>query len=90
MTRFPRFKLADDGARFSAGSAVLTPALARAEAIAWFAEQEAAGLVEGLDEFKESLVVERSVVDRNRLDWQLQPDLINQFRIAGVQIAFLA
>ena len=30
------------------------------------------------------------MVDRNRLDWQLQPDLINQFRIAGVQIAFLA
>ena len=90
VTRFPRFKLADDGARFSAGSAVLTPALARAEAIAWFTEQEAAGLVEGLDGFKESLVVERSVTDRNRLDWQLQPDLINQFRIAGVQIAFLA
>ena len=64
MTRFPRFKLADDGARFSAGSAVLTPALARAEAIAWFAEQEAAGLVEGLDGFKDSL-------GRGALGWSI-------------------
>ena len=89
LTRFPRYKLADDGARFQAGQAVITPAIGRSEALAWFSEQEASGLVEGFDAFRDALVVERPSTDRNRLDWQLQPDLINQFRIAGVQIAFL-
>ena len=89
QAKFPRFKLADDGTRFAAGQKVVTPAIARREAIAWFGEQEAAGLVEGHEAFRDGLVVERNAADRNRLDFLLPADLINQLRVVGAQLSFL-
>ena len=46
-------------------------------------------LVEGIDQFKNDLVVERNAQDVNRLDFLLGPDLINQLRVIGAQIQFL-
>jgi phage tail sheath gpL-like len=88
-TKYPRHKLADDGNRFAPGQAVLTPLTAKAEAINLFRGWEENGLVENVDQFKRDLIVERNGSDPDRLDFLLSPDLINQFRIAGVQIAFL-
>jgi phage tail sheath gpL-like len=47
------------------------------------------GLVENIDQFKNDLICERNEGDPNRLDWMLPPDLVNQFRVGGVQIGFL-
>jgi len=87
-SRYPRHKLASDGARFGAGQAVLTPKLARAEAIAWFREKEEQGLVENFDQFKRDLVVERNASDPNRLDFLLPPDLINQLIVGAVNFQY--
>lgn len=88
LSRFPRHKLADDGTRFGAGQAVLTPKLMKAEAFAWFREMEEAGLVENFDQFKADVVVERNQSDPNRVDVLLPPDIINQFIVGAAQIQF--
>lgn len=87
--KYPRHKLADDGTRYGRGQAVITPKVAKAEAINRFRQWEDLGLVENIDQFKEDLIVERNATDRNRLDFMLPPDLVNQFRICGVQISFI-
>lgn len=89
LRKYPRHKLAGDDARFGPGQAVITPKVGRAEAIARFRIWEEIGLVEGIDQFKRDLIVERNIADPNRLDFLLPPDLVNQFRVAGVQIGFL-
>lgn len=86
--KYPRHKLANDGTRFGAGQAVLTPKLAKAEAVAWFEEKEEQGLVENARAFRENLVVERNATDPNRLDFLLPPDLINQLIVVAAQIGF--
>jgi phage tail sheath gpL-like len=87
--RFPRHKLADDGTAFARGQAVVTPGTLRAEIIARFKQWEAAGLVEGVDQFKADLIVVRNSSDPNRVDALLPPDLVNQFRALAAQIEFL-
>ncbi len=88
LSRYPRHKLANDGTRVGAGQAVITPKIGKAEAVLWFREMEELGLVEGFDQFKTDLVVERNVSDPNRLDFLLPPDLINQLVVSAVSIQF--
>lgn len=88
-TKYPRHKLADDGAvRYAPGQPIMTPKLARAEAISLFADWEEAGLVEDASQFAAELVVERNTTDKNRLDFYLPPNLINGLRVIAGQIAF--
>lgn len=87
--KFPRHKLADDGTRFGAGQAIVTPSVIRAELLALHREFEAAGLVENFDQYKADLLVERNANDRNRVDVLSPPDLVNQFRIFAEQIQFI-
>lgn len=89
LGKYPRHKLANDGTRYGAGQAVITPKVGKAEAIARFRIWEELGLVEDADQFKSELIVERNPSDPNRLDWMLPPNLVNQFRVGGVQIGFL-
>lgn len=89
QTRYPRHKLADTGTRFGAGQAVITPLIGKGEALGWFDDMEALGLVEGKDQFEEDLIVERNGSDVNRLDWLLSPDLMNQLVVSTAQFAFL-
>ncbi|MBU1610335.1 MAG: phage tail sheath subtilisin-like domain-containing protein [Proteobacteria bacterium] len=89
LSRYPRHKLADDGTRFGAGQAVITPSDGKAFAVERFRKWELVGLVEGFSQFKNDLIVERNATDPNRLDWLLPPDLVNQLRVHGVQIQFL-
>lgn len=86
--RFPRHKLASDGTQFAAGQAVATPSLIRAELLHLFREWETAGLVEGFEQFKADLLVERSATDPNRVDAIIPPDVINQFRVFAAAIQF--
>lgn len=87
-SKYPRHKLANDGTRFGAGQAVITPLIGKAEAIAWFREMEELGLVENFDQYKRDLVVERNASDPNRLDFLLPPDVINQLIVTAAQIQF--
>lgn len=89
LVKYPRHKLAGDGANFAPGQAIMTPKLAKAEAIGRFRLWEENGLVENIDQFKEQLIVERNGSDPNRLDFLLPPDLVNQLRVVGVKIGFL-
>jgi phage tail sheath gpL-like len=89
LRKYPRHKLASDGTRYGAGQAIITPKIGKAEAIARFRVWEDQGLVENIDQFKNDLICERNEGDPNRLDWMLPPDLVNQFRVGGVQIGFL-
>jgi phage tail sheath gpL-like len=88
LSRHPRSKLASDGARIGSGQAVMTPSLMKAEAVAWFQQMEELGLVEGLDQFKRDLVVERNASDPNRLDVLLPPDLMNQLIVTAASVQF--
>lgn len=90
--KYPRHKLAgdEDANRFDASQPIMTPRLGKAEAIArcqdvWVPR----GLVEGLEQFKASLLCERNSSNENRLDWLIQPDLVNQFEVAGTLIRHL-
>lgn len=89
LRKYPRHKLASDGNRFGAGQPIMTPKLGKAEAINKFEDWQEMGLVEGLDQFKEQLIVERNIQDVNRLDFMLPPDLMNQLRVMGTQFKFL-
>lgn len=87
--RFPRHKLADDGTNFGPGQAIVTPSIIKGELIALFKQWESAGWVEGIDQFKAELIVQRSATDPNRLDIRMSPDLINSFMVYASQIQFL-
>jgi phage tail sheath gpL-like len=87
-SKYPRHKLAADGTRFGAGQPVVTPKLMKAEAVSWFREMEELGLVEGFDQFKRDLVVERNAQDPNRIDVLLPPDIINQLVVTATNVQF--
>jgi len=87
--KYPRHKLASDGANFGPGQPVITPKTGRAEALNRFKVWEELGWVEGLEAFKAALVVERNSGDVNRLDFLLRPNVMNQFRIGATKIQFI-
>lgn len=86
--KFPRHKLADDGTRFGAGQAIVTPKIVKAEIIALAGLWEELGLMEDMEYFKANLVVERNVSDRTRLDVIVTPDVVNQFYIFAASVQF--
>lgn len=87
-TKYARHKLANDGTRFGAGQAVVTPAVIRGELIAAYRRLEYQAIVENAEAFAEHLVVERDVNDVNRLNVLFPPDLVNQLRIFAVLAQF--
>lgn len=86
--KFGRMKLADDGTRFGAGQPIVTPSVIRSELLALFRELEEQGLVEGFEQYKEDLVVERDADDPNRVNVLSSPDLVNQLRVYAERTAF--
>lgn len=88
LQKFPRHKLADDGAPIGPGQAVVTPRIIKAEIIAAYLEMAAANLVESVESFKSLLIVERDPQDPNRVNVLASPDLVNQLRVLGMLVAF--
>lgn len=86
--KFPRHKLANNGTQFGLGQAIVTPRIIRGEIIALFRDWEAAGLVEGIDQFKTDLIVERNATDPNRVDALIPPDVVNQLRVFAGKVQF--
>ena len=87
-SKYPRHKLADDGTRFGAGQAIVTPKIIKAELIAQYRADEFLGRVENAVAFKRNLIVERDSNDPNRVNVLYPPDLINQLRIFAVLAQF--
>lgn len=87
--KYPRHKLADDNANYGPGQAVVTPKVIRGEMISLFREWEQRAWVEGFDQFKAELIVERNADDRDRLDVRFGPNLVNQFRVFAGQNQFI-
>lgn len=83
-SKYGRHKLANDGTRFGAGQAIVTPAVIKGELLATYRQMERAGIVENYDLFKQYLVVERDASDPNRLNVLYPPDYINQLRVFAV------
>ncbi|MEM1046483.1 MAG: phage tail sheath subtilisin-like domain-containing protein [Pseudomonadota bacterium] len=81
---FPRHKLANDGTRFGAGQAIVTPSMARSAIISEYILLEEEGLVENRQVFIDNLIVERNATDPTRLDVLFPPDLINQLHVFAV------
>jgi phage tail sheath gpL-like len=80
-TRYPRYKLADDGTAFARSEKVVTPSVIRATLIARFKLWEEKGLVENITQFKNDLIVERDAEDRGRLNALIPPDIVNGLHI---------
>lgn len=87
-SKFARHKLVNDGTRFGAGQAVVTPNVIKAELVASYGELEARGLVENRKIFKENLIVERNATDPNRIDVVYPADLANALRVFAVLAQF--
>lgn len=79
--KYPRHKLANDGTRFGAGQAIVTPSVIRGELLSEYALMEELGLVENAAMFAKYLIVERDAENPNRVNVLLPPDLVNQLRI---------
>jgi len=88
-TRFPRHKLASDGTRVLAGQPIVTPTLIKDELIARAGLWEGMGLVEGIEQFKREVVVERNQGDANRVDAVIPTNIVNQFRVFAGQLQFI-
>jgi phage tail sheath gpL-like len=80
-TKYGRHKLADDGTRFGAGQAIVTPSTIRAEIIAEYRAMETEGIVENAELFAQYLIVERDANNPNRVNVLFPPDYVNQLRI---------
>ncbi|MEM7308903.1 MAG: phage tail sheath subtilisin-like domain-containing protein [Planctomycetota bacterium] len=88
-TKYPRYKLADDGTRAGAGQPIMTPSLAKAEMLDLFFGWQELGLVEGYEQFKRDLEVTRDPQDPNRLNFLVSPDLVNGFLVGAADFTFL-
>ena len=87
-TNFPRHKLADDGTDFDPAQPIATPSMIAGVLIATASPGEA-GLLENFADFKKNLIVQRSMVDHNRVNAVIPPDLVNQFRVFAGSIQFI-
>jgi len=88
-TKFARMKIANDGTRYGAGQAIVTPSIIKSEIIAWANQMALAGLVENMDDFKAQLVVQRDANDPTRVNVQLTPNLVNPLYIVAASISFV-
>ncbi len=83
-SKYARHKLANDGTRYGAGNAVVTPSVIRSELLAAYATLESLGIVENREAFQDHLIVERDTLNPNRLNVLFPPDYVNQLRIFAV------
>jgi len=83
-SKYARHKLANDGTRYGAGNAVVTPSVIRSELLAAYDALEFLGIVENQEAFRAHLIVERDITNPNRLNVLFPPDYVNQLRVFAV------
>jgi phage tail sheath gpL-like len=89
LSRFPRHKLADDGTVFGAGQPIATPATIKGEIIALYEEFIRDGLCENVDEFAETLIVERDQTNRSKVNVNMNPILVGQLYQFDITLQFI-
>ncbi|WP_295541082.1 phage tail sheath subtilisin-like domain-containing protein [uncultured Pseudacidovorax sp.] len=87
-SKYARMKLANDGTRYAAGSAVVTPSVIRADLIAAYREMEGLAWVQNADAFAQALIVQRNAQNPNRVDVLWPGTLINQLDILALLAQF--
>jgi phage tail sheath gpL-like len=86
--RFPNHKLADNGTPAPPGSAIVTPDIALADAVAWYQGLVDVGLCEDVEGFKTNTRAQRSSTDPNRLEMFLACNYVNQLRVTATMLQF--
>ena len=86
--RFPRHKLADDGTLVAPGQAIATPSVIYAETMALLYQLQDAGLIEGVGDNKDDVIVQRNTTDVNRVDVVMSPNFVNGLRVLAAKIQF--
>jgi phage tail sheath gpL-like len=89
LSLYPRHKLADDGTRFGAGQPIATPSSIKGDIIALYETWIELGLAENVDQFAETLVVERDAVNRSRVNVTMQPILVGQLYQFDTTLQFI-
>lgn len=87
--KFQRYKLANDDYEVQPGQKVVTPKVLTGEIIAWAEDCQAAGLIEDISSFKNTIVTLRDANDTERLNQLLQPNIINNLRIIAGKLQFI-
>lgn len=88
-TRYPDYKLADDGTNFAPGQPIVTPNVLRIETIGLARDLEYAGIIENVDEFKNTLMILRSIANPNQVNAVASPNLVNQFDVFAAAVKFI-
>src|SRR5262249_27035234 len=86
---YPSNRLADDGTPGLPNN-VATPKMIKGSIIAlcknvWVP----VGIVENIDQFKATLIVERSIEDCNTIKFQIFPDLVNILTVKAGKISYI-
>lgn len=84
--KFNRMNIVDDGTPVRPGLPVTTPSAIRAEIVAEYAAQVADGWMERLEDFQESLIVERDPDNSRRVNVYLKPTTASPFRILAARM----
>lgn len=87
-SKYPRFKLAQDGTPIAPGNAIVTPDIISGELVALASDWVQAGLVQNLAGFKAALTCQINAQDPTRLDVLASPELVSQFEVFAEQIQF--
>lgn len=87
-SKYGRHKLANDGTRYGAGQAIVTPSVLRGEMIAAYFVLETQGHVENAALFAKYLIVERDAQNPNRVNVLFPPDYVNQLRVFALRNEF--
>lgn len=87
--KFGKAKIADDNTQFDPGQLVATPLVVRAAILELYREWERAALVENAAKFREQLIVQRDPNNTGRMLVFHPPDIVNQLRIIGTNMAFI-
>ena len=81
---FPRSKLgADGGAAPGAGSVLVSPSVAKAEAMAWYAQLVELEIVQNIEGFQENTIFQISPSDPTRLETVLAIYLVSPLRVVA-------
>ena len=63
---------------------MVTPSVIRSELLAAYDTLEYLGIVENKQAFQDHLIVERDIINPNRLNVLFPPDYVNQLRVFAV------
>lgn len=87
--RYQGYKVVSDPAIISAGQKTTSPDRIKGDIISWGLDLVDNGIIENIEDFKSSLVVQRNGTDPARIDVLMSPDLVNQLRLIANLIQFI-